>query len=229
MRLTHPEVLTFCGGFEPSVGHGNRIARILRSECHRQTGLYRDILRNHIYMEGGTTNQKKKKWRELGGLVICETERLWSTLLSQLRSKRQPNKPAEDNIIHTTDDVVLPEFLKETLGRGPKYAVEPRLEAPKLLSLVRQLSGCAPDCEKDRCISEGVDVLEKFRPKRQVFPIRKVVTYLKESGICVIPSDKEGLHPSERRTKTASCCPSRGHNLYDSLAQNSGFAAAEAF
>ncbi|KAH7986365.1 hypothetical protein HPB51_026680 [Rhipicephalus microplus] len=173
MKLRHPEVLAFCGGFQPSVSRGNRIARILRSNCYRQTGLYRDILRNHIYMKGGSTNLKKKKWRELRSLVICETERLWSTILSQLRSKRQPKKPAEDNIIHTTDDVVLPDYVKETLTRGPKYSVEPRLEAPTLLSLVRQLSGCAPDCEKDRCISEGVDVLEKFRPKPQVLLIKK--------------------------------------------------------
>ncbi|KAH8019025.1 hypothetical protein HPB51_015651 [Rhipicephalus microplus] len=144
-----------------------------------------DNVADDVPISTGLTNEKSVP------LEHVFFDDLYPRQLRQLRSKRQPKKPAEGNIIHTTDDVVLLEYVKETLRRGPKNAVEPRLEAPKLLFLVRQLSGCAPDCEKDRCIFEGVDVLEKFRPKRQVLPIRKVVTYLKESGLCVIPSEKE--------------------------------------
>ncbi|KAH7982053.1 hypothetical protein HPB52_002776 [Rhipicephalus sanguineus] len=109
-----------------------------------------------------------------------------------LRSVQQPKKPAQENPIHTADGVILPEFVKRTLRQGPKYAIEPRLTAPKLLSLVRKVAGLAPDSEKERCISEGVDVLHRFKPKRRQLPIRKVVTYLIESGLCIIPSDKEG-------------------------------------
>ncbi|KAH9373623.1 hypothetical protein HPB48_014780 [Haemaphysalis longicornis] len=83
-------------------------------------------------------------------------------------------------------------YVEDVLSLEPKFAVEPRRSAPELLSLVHHVSRHAADNERDRYISEGVDVLCRCRPASSKLPVKRAATFLKDHRISVVPADKEG-------------------------------------
>ncbi|KAH9374392.1 hypothetical protein HPB48_004022 [Haemaphysalis longicornis] len=80
---------------------------------------------------------------------------MWRRTLLVLRSNRPRTPPASAGDIFTDGDIVLPDFVRDTLGFGPKCAVQPKTSAPKLLSYVRQVSSLAPDNEKESSQESG--------------------------------------------------------------------------
>lgn len=58
--------------------------------------------------------------------------------------------------------------------------------------MVRQVAGKAPESEFDRCISEGVDLLERVSRPRANLPVKKALSFLKSRSLFLLTADKEG-------------------------------------
>ncbi|KAH7933147.1 hypothetical protein HPB49_009098 [Dermacentor silvarum] len=159
-KLLPEDVRLLFGGFSPSVGHGNRICKILKSEWSRQARLYRIHLEAQLHNLLGE-DRAKRAFRDFNRLANQTTEFLWQSTLSHLRSYPRPKKKKQDpgSTVFTEGNVMLPEDVKNCLAQGPKFAVKPPTTAPEKLSLVRKVSSLAPVSEMDRCVSSGVDVL----------------------------------------------------------------------
>ncbi|KAH7985282.1 hypothetical protein HPB52_024214 [Rhipicephalus sanguineus] len=151
--------------------------------------------------EGGFADDAagRRQLRELQRIIHQTTEAIWACDLSRLRTDFKPRKRHDEkgkSSVHKLEPLQLPPEVTETLSLGPKFAVEPRLSAPERLSLVRQISGRAPDSEQGRCVSAGVDVLLRSTRHPSRLPLRKVEAYLKDNALAVLPADKEGGHGS---------------------------------
>ncbi|XP_049528721.1 LOW QUALITY PROTEIN: uncharacterized protein LOC125947615 [Dermacentor silvarum] len=191
VNILPPEVKFLCAGFTPSIGHGVRICKILRSEWQRQARLYRDSLYLQLQrLERPST--AKKKWRELCALTDRTTEFLWQRTLTALRDITPKKSPQTSNRVHIVGDVDLPEKVRQLLSLGPKFAVEPRKTPHELLTLVRQISQRIPEGESNRCVSEGVDILLRRKPPCSALPTKHVASFLKARSLVLLPSDKEG-------------------------------------
>ncbi|XP_049268906.1 uncharacterized protein LOC119381959 [Rhipicephalus sanguineus] len=150
-KVLPPEIVALFGYCLPSVNHGVRICKVMRSEWQRQVRLYRDQLR-HLLGPSSSPHTR----REFSRLTSSSTEFLWQQLSVPLRNQVQKS-PVPTNPIHVVGDVTLPEHVQRVLGCGPKFAVEPQKSRPELLSMVRQVSKEVPEAEFDRSISEGLD------------------------------------------------------------------------
>ncbi|KAG0435560.1 hypothetical protein HPB47_018414 [Ixodes persulcatus] len=87
----------------------------------------------------------------------------------------------------------LPEDIKATLEKGPKFAVEPKLPPPAKLSMVRAMADRALPQDRERFISDGVDVLCRtagHRPKS--LKMGAAVEHFKNTSLKLLTSDKEG-------------------------------------
>ncbi|KAH8038671.1 hypothetical protein HPB51_002815 [Rhipicephalus microplus] len=147
------DVKALFGGYHPSIGHGIRVCKILRSEWHRQERTYRDALHVQLQLTDLTPGVKKRRWREYCDRIEYTANRLWSRELASLRAQR-PTKPRQSGVVHSCSDVV-----HNTLALGPKFVVDRGRSTPELLSKVRSVAGHASPEDSDRCISEGVNVL----------------------------------------------------------------------
>ncbi|KAM7281543.1 hypothetical protein ISCGN_005959 [Ixodes scapularis] len=184
-----PEVRALFGGWAPSPGHGTRICRILRAEYQRQIRLYRECLYLRL-LDGADSSGRGSRWREFSRTIDRTVEFLWRQTLIHLRASTPETTPAVGNLVHKLGDVELPVKVEGVLSQGPKFAVEPRKSPPELLTMVRQVSGRAPESEVDRCISEGVDVLSRCKPSGSKVPLKSTVAYLKEHSLSLLPADK---------------------------------------
>ncbi|KAH9375506.1 hypothetical protein HPB48_015368 [Haemaphysalis longicornis] len=135
---------------------------------------------------------RRKKWRALSVSINDTVEALWIPVLSQLRSTFSVRRPGPGNNVHTVDGVSLPGYVKQTLGLGPEFAVEPKRAAPDLLTMVRAVSAVAPVSEHDRCVSSGVNVLLRSRPPKSGLPLRRIESFIKENDLRIPPADKKG-------------------------------------
>ncbi|KAH7968180.1 hypothetical protein HPB52_006431 [Rhipicephalus sanguineus] len=116
-RLLHTPQLLF-GGLTPSTGHGKRICKILRSEWKRRARLLRDVLFFQLNSTE-TPRRAKKKWLEVCASTSRTTEKM----------------PMPRNPIHTACAVPIPDSVQDVLSLGPKFAVQPQLAPPELLTL----------------------------------------------------------------------------------------------
>ncbi|KAH8026790.1 hypothetical protein HPB51_024905 [Rhipicephalus microplus] len=185
------DVKALFGGCHPSIGHGIRVCKILRSEWHRQERMYQDALHVQLQLTDLTPGVKKRRWREYCDRIEYTANHLWSRELASLRAQC-PTKPRQSGVVHSCSDVVLPDYVHNTLALGPKFAVDRGRSAPELLSMVRSVAGLASPEDSDRCISEGVDVLQRGKPTSNSLPVRKTTKFLRDNELCVVPSDKEG-------------------------------------
>ncbi|KAH6922488.1 hypothetical protein HPB50_014973 [Hyalomma asiaticum] len=87
------------------------------------------------------------------------TEFHWRLQLRQLCDMVKKVRVSAAGKVHVVEDIHLPGFVRGVLGLGPKFAVQPQMKKPELLSMVRQVSKRAPEHEATRIISEGVDAL----------------------------------------------------------------------
>ncbi|KAH8029068.1 hypothetical protein HPB51_022533 [Rhipicephalus microplus] len=122
--------------------------------------MYRDALHVQLQLTDLTPGVKKRRWREYCDRIEYTANRLWSRELASLRALR-PTKPRQSGVVHSCSEVVLPDYVHNTLALGPKFAVDQRRSAPELLSMGRSVAGRASPDDSDRCISEGVDVLPR--------------------------------------------------------------------
>ncbi|XP_075730561.1 uncharacterized protein LOC142772252 [Rhipicephalus microplus] len=81
-----------------------------------------------------------------------------------------------ERTVHLVGKVVLPDFVQRTLGLGPKFAFVKKRDPPDLLAIVRSVSSQVPQEDSSRCISEGLDILQRDKEggfavltKRQYF------------------------------------------------------------
>lgn len=167
------------------------MCRILRSEWHQQARRFKEALFLRIHCNTAPS-VAWKQWRECSRILDSSTEFLWQATLPQLRARlpRKPSRPR--NVVHTVGDVHLPDDVHRVLSYGPKFAVEPKRTGPELLALVRSVADRAADSEREHCISEGVDVLNKSRPSRKRLPVSRAVTFLRDNHLSLVPADKEG-------------------------------------
>lgn len=94
--------------------------------------------------------------------------------------------------VGTIGHVSPPGYIESVLELRPKLAVEPRLSALELSSLVRRISRCALRGEANRCISEGADAISRRFSNVSRVPARRVASFLMQQQLCVLPADKEG-------------------------------------
>lgn len=89
-------------------------------------------------------------------------------------------------------DASIPKNVADLLKLGPKFCEHPDLDKTELLSLVRTAAGRARLDEVDRCIREGVDCLPQRVKKGSSARLCTPVTVLREDGLKLLLSDKEG-------------------------------------
>ncbi|KAH8021329.1 hypothetical protein HPB51_015319 [Rhipicephalus microplus] len=153
--------------------------------------MLKDLLKTSLG-DPGRTRHATREWKNLLAIVSSGTEFMWKQTLPGLRASIPKKTVPTTCSVRTTGQVSLPDYVEKALKLGPKFAVEPRLSAPELLSLVRRISKCAPEGEANRCISEGVDVISRKNIGASRVPVSRVVSFLKQKRLCVLPADKEG-------------------------------------
>ncbi|KAH7955749.1 hypothetical protein HPB52_003620 [Rhipicephalus sanguineus] len=153
-----PDVNALFGGYYPSVGHGVRVCRILRSEGHRQERTYRDALFVQLQQSELRPGIKKRRWSAYCDRIDHTADNLSSQALNRLRAQR-PVKSRHAGVVHICSDVLLPDYVRKTLAFGPKFGVRREESPPELLSMVRSVASRASTEDSDRCVTEGVDVL----------------------------------------------------------------------
>ncbi|KAH8022415.1 hypothetical protein HPB51_024145 [Rhipicephalus microplus] len=174
----------------PSEGHAKRMCRILRSEAWRQVRFYTDCLQFLNRNELPYPSAQKKFIEDLR-LASQTADFLWGNILVQLpRSKRRNYVPGQDVLV--LGEASIPNNVADLLRLGPKYCEHPDLDKTELLSLVRTAAGKASMDESDRCVREGVDCLPQRVKKGNSARLRTMVTSLREAGLKLLLSDKEG-------------------------------------
>lgn len=185
-----PEVALLFGAMRPSEGHAKRMCRILRSEAWRQVRFYTDCLQFLNRNELPYPSAQKKFIEDLR-LASQTADFLWGNILVQLpRSKRRNYVPGQDVLV--LGEASIPNNVADLLRLGPKYCEHPDLDKTELLSLVRTAAGKASMDESDRCVREGVDCLPQRVKKGNSARLRTMVTSLREAGLKLLLSDKEG-------------------------------------
>ncbi|KAG0443317.1 hypothetical protein HPB47_015048 [Ixodes persulcatus] len=152
-----PDVLGLFGGVAPSSGHGKRVCKILRSERWKQVGRHRDFLWMMCARSTATQREASRKYGELLRLASHVTEFLWNKLRATLPTKQR--KEVVLNDVTYLEEASAPCKVNDILNKGPKFSLPPRQKPVERLGLVRTLADKAEAQEKERCISEGVDVL----------------------------------------------------------------------
>lgn len=94
--------------------------------------------------------------------------------------------------MHTIGDFALPADVQRVLELGTKCAMEPARKAPELVGVVRKVARLAPEDECASCVSHGVDILERWTASQTVVPIKRILNFLAEKKLCVLPADKDG-------------------------------------
>ncbi|KAG0434622.1 hypothetical protein HPB47_018982, partial [Ixodes persulcatus] len=97
-KLLPPEVRILFGAYGPSQGHGMRVCRILRSECERQTRLYRECLLIRL-QDRANPYRSDARWPG-----VTKTT------------------PAAENKVHKLGGTDLPKQVERVLCQGPKFA-----------------------------------------------------------------------------------------------------------
>ncbi|KAH8032483.1 hypothetical protein HPB51_025936 [Rhipicephalus microplus] len=166
------------------------MCRILRSEAWRQVRFYTDCLQFLNRNELPYPSAQKKFIEDLR-LASQTADFLWGNILVQLpRSKRRNYVPSQDVLV--LGEASIPNNVADLLRLGPKYCEHPDLDKTELLSLVRTAAGKASMDESDRCVREGVDCLPQRVKKGNSAKLRTMVTSLREAGLKLLLSDKEG-------------------------------------
>ncbi|KAL1474105.1 hypothetical protein MTO96_038237 [Rhipicephalus appendiculatus] len=132
---------------------------------------------------------KRTEWSRI---LDSTTEGLWQLTLQQLRACLPKKTSVTRSTVHTIGNVQLPDKVSKVLSQGPKFAVQPKKSALDQLALVKKIGSNAPDTETDRCVSEGVDVLERTAAPVDTFDLNGTVTYLRNNSLFLVPADKEG-------------------------------------
>ncbi|KAH6942784.1 hypothetical protein HPB50_010540 [Hyalomma asiaticum] len=116
---------------------------------------------------------------------------LWGNVVVRL-PRRGRLIPGQGQEVTVLGDAVIPENVASLLKLGPKFCEHPDLDNNELLGVVRTTAGRASTDGVDRCIREGVDCLPQRVKKGNTARQRTTVAVLREAGLKLLVSDKEG-------------------------------------
>ncbi|XP_077513206.1 uncharacterized protein LOC144124433 [Amblyomma americanum] len=162
----------------------------LRSETWRQARFYMECLsiacRSNIPPEQGN-----RRFSQDLRVASQTAEFMWRQVLPRLpRRKAPPTSPQQDVVM--LGNASVPPKVNNLLVLGPKYCEHPRLDKTQLLSLVRTAARRVRTDEAGRCIKEGVDSLPQEVKKGSTRRLTAAVSALKDAGVKLVQSDKEG-------------------------------------
>ncbi|XP_064470369.1 uncharacterized protein LOC135385124 [Ornithodoros turicata] len=121
------------------------------------------------------------------------TEAFWKPVLGHLRSLKEPSSGCHGNKLVVMGDVHVPPAVKDVLEKGQKFCVQPRVQAPDAVSWVRLLARRVEEGQCDRCVQEGVDLLDRTSVREGVkVGVAPVMDFFKNANVALLPSDKEG-------------------------------------
>ncbi|KAH7963171.1 hypothetical protein HPB52_019865 [Rhipicephalus sanguineus] len=129
---------------------------------------------------------KRTGWSRI---LDSTTEWLWQLTLQQLRACLPKKTPVARTIVHTVGNVQISDKVSKVLSQVPKFTVQPKKSALDQLAMVKKFGSYAPDTETDRCVSEGVDVLERTAAPVDTFDLNGTVTYLRNNSLFLVPAD----------------------------------------
>ncbi|KAH9364642.1 hypothetical protein HPB48_021050 [Haemaphysalis longicornis] len=151
------------GGLPTSRKRGFTVCATARAEWQERSRFFKECLFQRLH-RGVEPHRASARWRECVRILDTTTECWWQHMLPRLRAIVPKKTPCATNPIHTLEDLHLPSDVVCVLEKGPKFAVEPKKSAAELVALVRKVGeAAAQECEKERCISEGVDVLRRTK------------------------------------------------------------------
>ncbi|KAH7983652.1 hypothetical protein HPB52_013310 [Rhipicephalus sanguineus] len=122
--------------------------RLLEDEWQYQARVFRESLYLKLHSTYRLTTATQQ-FRFFSGMANRTTEFVWQHTLPHQRALIPRRPVSSGNPINTFGDVVLPEFGRDVLGMGPKFAVPPRSSAPELVTYVRQVSRLANEAQTD--------------------------------------------------------------------------------
>ncbi|KAG0421019.1 hypothetical protein HPB47_003077 [Ixodes persulcatus] len=184
------EVVALFNGAQPSTGHAKRICRILRSESWKQVGRYRDVLRIKCLALSVNESSAERNYKLHLRTAAQYTEVFWQQTRMTLGKKARRNEGGQQEVT-VLEDVILPKQIKDCLDKGPKYCQEPCMNPVLKLSLIRWM-GAKPE-DRERCVADGVDVLQRLEGKTtRKFKTNTIVDYFLEHNLKLLTSDKEG-------------------------------------
>ncbi|KAG0419366.1 hypothetical protein HPB47_004160, partial [Ixodes persulcatus] len=182
-----------CGPLRPSVGHSRRLCKILRSEVWRQARFFKDCLKSTCLSGQGSSCGRWRTYQDFLKAAEGVTEFLWQRTRPFLPKKERRSSADPCPVMTMGEPSALPAAVGQVLAKGPKFALQPDLKAPELVSLVRTVADRVGEEEKPRCVSEGVDCLVRSHGKNgRTVNLTSVVDSLVDLNLSVLVSDKEG-------------------------------------
>ncbi|KAG0424078.1 hypothetical protein HPB47_000168 [Ixodes persulcatus] len=141
------------------------MCRILRSETWKQVERYRDCLRIRCHAGGvGETSAERAYGAHLR-TAAQYTEFFWEQARPLLVKRNRTERPAASSggqaEVTLLGDARLPPNIKSALDHEPKFCHEPWLRPVEKVSQARWIGEKAKPEEKDRCVADGVDVLQR--------------------------------------------------------------------
>ncbi|KAG0415650.1 hypothetical protein HPB47_007180 [Ixodes persulcatus] len=187
-----PDVLALFVGVLPSAGHAKRICKILRSEIWKQVDRYRDCLRIWCSQSSPTARTDKKVYGEHLRLASQTLGFMWEELLVSLPRKTKASASVTNEVLFLRG-AQAPKKITEILELGPKFSIQPTPKPIEELCLARTPAEKVIPEERERCISEAVDVIRRNpNNRRETIMIRDVVTYFRKNQLKLLTADKEG-------------------------------------
>ncbi|KAG0443985.1 hypothetical protein HPB47_014312 [Ixodes persulcatus] len=120
------------------------------------------------------------------------TDVFWEQVRTSLVKKGAANVRKQEDVT-ILGGATLPPNIKSALNHEPKFSQEPRLCPLTKLSLVRWMGGLAVPEHQERCVADGVDVLQRTAGQStRSFKTSNIVTYFSEHNLKLVTADKEG-------------------------------------
>ncbi|KAM7308033.1 hypothetical protein ISCGN_011668 [Ixodes scapularis] len=176
----------------PSAGHAKRMCRIMRLEMWKQVGWYRDCLRMWCHQSSPNERSAERAYGEHLRLASEVTEFMWESLRATLPKKEKVCAPAPSPVLFL-GKASAPRSVTDVLQGGHKYSLPPNPNPIEKLCIARALADRVRPEERERCISEAVDVLRcKSGGQKKAPRTGPVVSYFQENKLKLLTADKEG-------------------------------------
>ncbi|KAG0417456.1 hypothetical protein HPB47_005608 [Ixodes persulcatus] len=120
------------------------------------------------------------------------TDFMWESLRATLPKKKNACAPAPSPVLFL-GEASAPKSVTDVLQGGPKYSLPPNPNPIEKLCIARALADRVTPEERERCISEAVDVLRcKSGGQKKAPRTGPVVSYFQENKLKLLTADKEG-------------------------------------
>ncbi|KAG0423135.1 hypothetical protein HPB47_001072 [Ixodes persulcatus] len=120
------------------------------------------------------------------------TEFMWESLRATLPKKKNACAPAPSPVLFL-GEASAPKSVTDVLQGGPKYSLPPNPNPIEKLCIAKALADRVTPEERERFISEAVDVLRcKSGGQKKAPRTAPVVSYFQENKLKLLTADKEG-------------------------------------